>query len=639
MQANEVLGRPPSVWRSVAFAVLSMLAMSTAVVFVPGPLVENLSARDSQEAARRWQTRLLGLLSAGGDAFLLGAITARDEAALDLFRRSSDAHRLKLIRADGTVFWSTRAEDFGARITKPHFAEVVTKGESHVVAGQRPAATVDPALPPGDRLVHEVYVPVMVDGRFAGAIAFHADVTEEVAARVVAVRNAFVAVAGLGLLASVGLIAVVMRASRRRERFMAHLAERDRAAMEQDRRLSREVRLLSELNEWLQASKSLEELFGMVQAFMGNIFGACSGSLYVYSNSRDVLDGACCWNNGHLHAHIRPDECWGLRRGRTYVFGANEIDFQCAHLRGEEVYNYCCIPILAHGETVGLLHLVADPALPADMFVDERRLAQLCAEQISLAIANVRLRDQLRDQSIRDPLTGLHNRRHFLDILRRSVDAARRNDGDVALVSIDVDHFKRFNDNHGHDAGDMVLRAVGAALQAGLQGDALAFRVGGEEFAAVLPGANAAEALRRADMLRQAVERIVVRYGDRALPRISVSGGIASWPDHGDLPQQLVKAADDALYAAKAAGRNQICLAAPPQPEAPETAPPRRTEPGDMLAALAGPEEAGLPGTGETGHARDAGAVRDTGGMWDAGVVADGAAPRAGAAAEDRSAA
>src|SRR5438132_14110727 len=160
---------------------------------------------------------------------------------------------------------------------------------------------------------------------------------------------------------------------------------------------------------------------------------------------------------------LHPDDCWGLRRGQPYTFGENEIDFPCAHVDLLVKSDYCCVPILAHGETIGLLHLEfgSDHQTGSEKpemaeIVEQRRLGLVCAEQISLAIANVKLRDQLCDQSIRDVLTGLFNRRYMLETCRREFSRALRTAQNISVLSIDIDHFKKYNDNHGHDAGDMV---------------------------------------------------------------------------------------------------------------------------------------------------------------------------------------
>jgi|GEM_PF-3961437 len=331
--------------------------------------------------------------------------------------------------------------------------------------------------------------------------------------------------------------------------------------------LNREIKLLSELNEWLQSSNSLDELFKMISRFMGMLLPDCSGAVYVYSNSRDVLDGACAWNGAKLDAHIRPDTCWGLRRGRTYVYGESVVSFACDHVQGHEDRAYICLPILAHGETVGLMHLTPAANVSSPVFLKQRKLAQMAAEQISLAIANTRLRDELHHQSIRDPLTGLYNRRHFIEVLRQNINSSRHDGHPVSLISIDVDHFKKFNDNHGHDAGDMVLRAVGAMMEEVCKGEWLPCRLGGEEFMALLPETSQEAAAGIAEKLRLATEAISVRYGEKNLPRITISLGVASHPNHGSMPMELMKAADAALYASKAAGRNCITLASSPDPE------------------------------------------------------------------------
>jgi diguanylate cyclase (GGDEF)-like protein len=329
-------------------------------------------------------------------------------------------------------------------------------------------------------------------------------------------------------------------------------------------KLNREARLLSQLNEWLQSCKSLDELYQMVAQFLSRLLPDCAGSLYIYANSRDILESAKVWNGGHAATGMHPDDCWGLRRGRTYTFGENEIDFPCAHVNPGAPGNYCCIPILAHGETVGLLHLgfALGSSISNEAIVEQRRLGLVCAEQISLAVANAKLRDQLRDQSIRDALTGMYNRRYMLETCRREFSRAARSAESVGILSIDVDHFKKFNDNHGHDAGDMVLRAIADCLQANFRDENVPCRFGGEEFIVILPGAPAHVAFDKAEDIRRKIEGVVVRYLDANLPRITISIGVAAFPQAGNNPQAVMKAADEALYRAKDDGRNCIRLAA-----------------------------------------------------------------------------
>lgn len=325
-----------------------------------------------------------------------------------------------------------------------------------------------------------------------------------------------------------------------------------------------EAKLLGNLDEWLQSCKSLSELFDVVAKFMTHMLPDTKGELYIYSNSRDVLDGACAWGGGVVHDHIAPDSCWALRRGRGYRFDARGISFRCSHMddhaENDTVEDALCIPIVAHGDTVGLMHVTYPPGTEAQVAVDGYEFALQCGEHISLAIANVKLRDELHDQSTRDPLTRLYNRRYFLEAMRAELATAARKGQQFALLSFDADKFKAFNDNHGHDAGDMVLRAIADRMHELFQNGETPCRFGGEEFSVLLPFADADIAVCVAEALRAGIEDTRIRYGAEDLPRVTISIGVAIYPDHGELPQDLLNAADRALYDAKAAGRNCVRL-------------------------------------------------------------------------------
>jgi diguanylate cyclase (GGDEF)-like protein len=160
---------------------------------------------------------------------------------------------------------------------------------------------------------------------------------------------------------------------------------------------------------------------------------------------------------------------------------------------------------------------------------------------------------------VRDVLTGLNNRRYLLETARRELLRAIRHKHPVSVISLDVDHFKSFNDNHGHDAGDTVLRHVGEVLRALFSEDAVPSRFGGEEFVVLLPGAGIEEAAVRAEELRARIEGLTIRYADGVLPRVTISAGIATFPEAGSSNlAELLRVADDALYRAKQNGRNRV---------------------------------------------------------------------------------
>jgi diguanylate cyclase (GGDEF)-like protein len=233
-----------------------------------------------------------------------------------------------------------------------------------------------------------------------------------------------------------------------------------------------------------------------------------------------------------------------------------------AHGHGVAVNEYICVPIVAHGDTVGLLHIRFDDlGAQSARIADAGQFAVRCGEHISLAIANAKLRDELRDQSIRDPLTALYNRRYFMDAMRREVSISERRQSCFGLISFDTDLFKTFNDNHGHDAGDMVLRAIGAKMTEMMTAGEICCRFGGEEFTVLVPAADLEATTALAARLREAVFLMQIRYMEGLLSRVSISCGVAAFPTQGVLPQDILRSADEALYRAKAAGRNCVVVA------------------------------------------------------------------------------
>lgn len=565
--------RPGAVHHRLKWIGISMLLITLAIgcgwgiYKLPAPLVDRMLKIDILKQAELWKRRVVLHLDDPAHALETGLIDAHDAEFLNSMPEASDVYRFKLFDTNGRVTWSTRPEEIGSVESRDFFRSDVARGMVHYIQEVVPLSEIDGLdLHTGNiqnamqHHVAEIFMPVTKNGRFIGAIEFFTDFSDLRTTFVSRLRISLAILSGIALLALGAVSFAAYRTNRFQVRALHKQSAKERELMDEQLRLAREVRLLGELNEWLQSSRSLDELFDMVSRFMTHILPEAEGSVYVYSNSRDVLDGCASWNGGSHKAHIHPEGCWGLRRGRTYEFGASEIDFVCEHAEPHDGRPYFCFPILAHGETVGLLHLRAIEGTD-EAFHASKKLAQLCAEQISMAIANVRMRDQLHDQSVRDPLTGLFNRRHMIETLRKSIGRSQQTGAPLSLIAVDVDHFKKFNDTHGHDAGDMVLRAVGAALEQGCDRDEVACRIGGEEFMLILPDNTSEDAITRAESLRQAVEAVSVRYGEKSLPRITISVGVSHYPAHGTMPQDLMRAADDALYAAKDKGRNQVRVA------------------------------------------------------------------------------
>jgi diguanylate cyclase (GGDEF)-like protein len=229
------------------------------------------------------------------------------------------------------------------------------------------------------------------------------------------------------------------------------------------------------------------------------------------------------------------------------------------------------VPLVAQGQAIGLLHIVAEDSRGQSgrpSSVADEALAVSVAEHMGLALTNLRLLETLRHQSIRDPLTGLFNRRYFEETLEREIRRAERNGLPLSLMMLDIDHFKSFNDTYGHAPGDSLMRDLSELLYRHTRGGDVACRIGGDEFLLLLPETSFKAALRRAEELREAVEGLEVAH--TGVPVwITVTVGVATFPDHAGDMSALVSAADDAMYRAKRAGGNGVGEAVPPDQSAP----------------------------------------------------------------------
>lgn len=326
---------------------------------------------------------------------------------------------------------------------------------------------------------------------------------------------------------------------------------------------AQEMTLLNEMTGMLQGCVTVQEACDVFRFSAERLFAAESGALSLLRPGEELLETNVIWGGHDCHqALFSKVDCWALRRGRMHVTETGRGASVCTHLQDDTCVSTVCIPLQAQGETLGVLTLI-QPA-DAGMLLDARiQLAQTVADSVALALANIRLRETLRNQSIRDALTGLFNRRYLEETLARELHQAERSERPLTVIMLDVDHFKRFNDTYGHGAGDELLRKLGVLLQTQVRRGDIACRYGGEEFALIMPGADLDIALRRAEHIRQQVHSLqLVIDGDEVGP-ISISSGVAALGPKRQTPTALLAAADAALYEAKRAGRNRV-VAAPP---------------------------------------------------------------------------
>lgn len=310
----------------------------------------------------------------------------------------------------------------------------------------------------------------------------------------------------------------------------------------------------------LDSAKTPGELARIVPVFLRKLLPDTSGAVYIYRNSRDVLELKASW--GALHEVpdvVLPGDCWGLRLGKMHLAGQGH-DLCCEH-GGAWLSRHdtqACVPMISQGDVIGVLVIAADQrdGNPLDSV-----LAATLAEQLSLAISNVWLRESLRHQSTVDPLTGLYNRRFFDESLKRELARAQRSKSACSVIMVDLDHFKRINDTYGHDGGDLVLKAAARAITERVRTSDVVCRYGGEELVLMLPDCGAQEAAKLAESIRVSLTELMIQHQGTIVSDISASFGVAQWPGKGNSDQELLQAADRALYAAKKGGRNRVVVA------------------------------------------------------------------------------
>jgi diguanylate cyclase (GGDEF)-like protein len=337
-------------------------------------------------------------------------------------------------------------------------------------------------------------------------------------------------------------------------RRLAELADGQRDA-------SRDAALLEDTREMLHLAETLPEAREIIRRACARLLPGWSGALTQIDDDSHARVTARWGDRAPMVDRFGPRDCWALRSHRVHRFTVPAEHALCTHVVQDvaEPPLHFCLPIVDHREAMGAVHVFAPPGCDADAAARLHPRIDALARMLGQAFANLRLRLALREQAMRDALTGLYQRRFLEEELPAELQRAHRERRAVCVAIIDIDGLDTFNDRHGRDAGDRVLVAVGRILNGSLRSYDTACRVGGEEIALVMPGCELEDALIRLEEIRSAVEALRLEHGGVPLPVVTISVGLAE--ARGGAPDALVLRATEALQGAKQSGRNRIEIA------------------------------------------------------------------------------
>lgn len=327
---------------------------------------------------------------------------------------------------------------------------------------------------------------------------------------------------------------------------------------------------LNALSCWMQACITQSELFDSLAEWIQPLMPGCSGRVLLSSPVDAQMAVAAQWGEWPSSA----ERCMTIF---CPVMGSEQPQAKCSRLCHEvhpELVVCPHLPTITHIPSLGAHYCApimttdrmalgalafwqphAD-ALPTELL----SIAEAIAQQLAFTLWRLQHIEDLQQRSIRDPLTGLFNRRYLSETLPHLLHRALRGNQCVSLILLDLDHFKRLNDQFGHLAGDQVLRDFSLFLKGFVRGTDIACRYGGEEFILILPQAPLEKAQERAERIRQGLHYISMNYAGRNLGNVTLSAGVATFPQHGETADMLIAAADQAMYQSKVQGRDRVTV-------------------------------------------------------------------------------
>lgn len=364
-----------------------------------------------------------------------------------------------------------------------------------------------------------------------------------------------------GEVVAVGTISRNITKRKETEKTLADVQKKLSSRVMELEKRNQEISLLSEMLTMLQFCSELDEAYKIIHQFLQQLFPGLSGSLLEIQSNQTDLYPRLTWGLTMDPMQIyRLDDCWAVRSGKKYFVEDSNQAVMCKHILEPFPKNSLCTPYIVDGSTAGCLHLQTTSEKSA-ILESDHLLAQSATEQIGLALTNIRLRIGLRLQAIHDALTGLYNRHYLDEYITRELYRQERSGQPLSLIMMDLDHLKQINDFYGHAAGDAVLRELGKLLKRSIRVSDIPCRYGGDEFILVMPDTSIETAFNRAEKIAYSFKQLSIPYGTQTLGEFSLSIGVSSTIQHGHTSQDLINAADQALYKAKRTGRDKVIMA------------------------------------------------------------------------------
>ncbi|KTD54787.1 GGDEF domain-containing protein [Legionella quateirensis] len=323
--------------------------------------------------------------------------------------------------------------------------------------------------------------------------------------------------------------------------------------------LEKNEKLVNKLNGMLQLCITMDETYPRINLIAQELFSGFNGALSVLNKTNNSLETVIQWGNDKILKNVfSPEDCFSIREGSITIIDDPKSWVACSHYLTTPIGGYMVLPLFVQNELLGVIHLAAQSTIPIPKHLQDTALT--FSNMVKIALSNIKLRETLREQSLRDALTGLYNRRYINEYLPNELAKIMRTKSTLIIIMMDLDDFKKFNDNYGHEAGDEVLKLIGQIINQNFRVSDTACRFGGEEFLITMSHSELDTCIKRLKEFQKTIKSKSIFFNNQILPFVTISIGVAVAPMHGSTMDELIQAADHALYTAKKLGKDRVEL-------------------------------------------------------------------------------